>query len=293
MQQHFQRTRIAPTPSGFLHLGNAYSFALTAAIAAHTGAKTLLRIDDMDRDRVEPAYVQDIFDTLDFLGIPWHEGPRSYDEYVQTWSQRHRMPLYQHALEQLKADGHLFACSCSRTQVLAASPSGIYPGTCRHKHLPFDGENVCWRLNTRDAKQVSINTYDTGKGTANFPASMTDMVIRKKDGDPAYQLTSVIDDQHFGVDLIIRGQDLWDSTLAQSYLATLLPGSTFGRTTFYHHPLLTRGAEKLSKSAGSMSIQHMRREGMTAAGVYKAISSMAGINHSVTNWEDIGKHCLI
>lgn len=77
----FTRTRIAPTPSGFLHLGNAFSFALTASLARKTGAKILLRIDDLDHQRIQQQYVQDIFDTLHFLEIPWDEGPLNYDEY--------------------------------------------------------------------------------------------------------------------------------------------------------------------------------------------------------------------
>jgi glutamyl-tRNA synthetase len=89
----FTRTRIAPTPSGYLHLGNALSFALTAAIARSTGAKILLRIDDLDQQRVNLAYVQDVFDTLNFLEIPWDEGPRNVIEYHDEWSQMRRMDM--------------------------------------------------------------------------------------------------------------------------------------------------------------------------------------------------------
>lgn len=90
----FNKTRLAPTPSGFLHLGNIYSFALTAALARKTKSKILLRIDDADRERTNKRYVQDIFDTLDFLGIPWDEGPRNIKEYEQEYSQVHRMDIY-------------------------------------------------------------------------------------------------------------------------------------------------------------------------------------------------------
>ncbi|RQP14538.1 MAG: tRNA glutamyl-Q synthetase, partial [Parapedobacter sp.] len=86
----FIRTRIAPTPSGYLHLGNVFSFALTAALAKRSGAQILLRIDDLDYTRVKREYVEDIFHTLEFLKIPWHEGPRNYREYKQTYSQTYR-----------------------------------------------------------------------------------------------------------------------------------------------------------------------------------------------------------
>src|SRR5580692_4653347 len=131
--RHFNKTRIAPTPSGFLHLGNVLSFAITAAIATKTGAKILLRIDDLDRDRVNKQYVQDIFDTLNFLEIPWDEGPRNYNEYESEYSQLHRMELYQAALQQLKNSGQVFACTCSRADVRRNNADDIYPGTCRNK----------------------------------------------------------------------------------------------------------------------------------------------------------------
>src|ERR1700723_1841788 len=94
----FQKTRIGPTPSGYLHLGNVLSFALTAALARQTGAGILLRIDDLDRGRVSKDYVEDIFETLRFLGIPWDEGPRSLGEYEREYTQLRRMELYGEAL---------------------------------------------------------------------------------------------------------------------------------------------------------------------------------------------------
>ncbi len=90
----FKKTRIAPTPSGFLHLGNVLSFSITAALARKTGAAILLRIDDLDRGRVTTPYVQDIFDTLNYLGIPWDEGPRNYEEYQWEYSQVYRLDSY-------------------------------------------------------------------------------------------------------------------------------------------------------------------------------------------------------
>src|ERR1700741_3831562 len=144
--RHFNKTRIAPTPSGFLHLGNVLSFAITASIAEKNKAKMLLRIDDLDRDRVNKQYVQDIFDTLNFLEIPWDEGPKNIREYEQEYSQVHRTDIYMAGLQQLKESGNLFACSCSRADVLRLSPDSIYPGTCLDKQIPLDAENVSWRV---------------------------------------------------------------------------------------------------------------------------------------------------
>src|SRR5882757_2581728 len=94
LQPSFRKTRIAPTPSGFLHLGNVLSFAITVALARKKGAKILLRIDDLDRERVEGRFVEDIFETLHFLEIPWDEGPGDLHEYETRFSQVHRMDVY-------------------------------------------------------------------------------------------------------------------------------------------------------------------------------------------------------
>ncbi|HWB90453.1 MAG TPA: glutamate--tRNA ligase family protein, partial [Puia sp.] len=105
----FKLTRIAPTPSGFLHLGNVFSFSLTAALARRTGAEILLRIDDLDRERVQRDYLQDIFDTLTFMQIPWDQGPRNVDDFEREYSQVHRLPLYRAALARLREAGAVYA----------------------------------------------------------------------------------------------------------------------------------------------------------------------------------------
>ncbi|HTI06963.1 MAG TPA: glutamate--tRNA ligase family protein [Puia sp.] len=290
-QQFFTRTRIAPTPSGFLHLGNVLSFALTAALARKVGARILLRIDDLDQERVDPAYVQDVFDTLDFLDIPWDEGPRNFVEYEKEYSQLHRMEFYQEALELLKESGHVFACTCSRTGIIRDSVDGSYPGTCRQKGLPFDGENTGWRLRTEEERELSVKTLGDRLVKTPLPKAMSDFLVRKKDGFPAYQLTSLIDDLYYGVDFIVRGEDLWHSTLAQHYLAfPLLEEDRFQDITFYHHPLLTDAAgSKLSKSAGDTSIQYLRQQGWSPADVYSWIAGKLKREAVVKNWDELSK----
>jgi len=294
-KMHFKKTRIAPTPSGFLHLGNAYSFALTAALAGKYGARILLRIDDLDRERVQKQYVQDIFDTLNFLEIPWHEGPRNMDEYEKQYSQIHRLDLYRQTLDMLqqqslsqetpRGNSVVFACTCSRPQT-----GNIYPGTCTDKGIPMDAEEVNWRLSTNPAKKLKVNTLREGVIEAALPPEMTDFVVRKKDGFPAYQLASVIDDVHFGVDLIVRGQDLWDSTLAQLYLADVLGTKAFQNSTFHHHPLLTSAAGgKLSKSAGDTSIRYLRQHGHTCADIYSQITAMLGLSERIVNFKQFAE----
>jgi glutamyl-tRNA synthetase len=117
---------------------------------------------------------------------------------------------------------------------------------------------------------------------------MQDFVVRKKDGYPAYQLTSVIDDLLFGVDLVVRGQDLWASTLAQLYVTLKLKADGFRDITFHHHPLLTKSSgAKLSKSAGATSVKYLREQGKKPADVYSAIGAMLGNNETIENWKQL------
>lgn len=262
----FHRTRIAPTPSGFLHLGNAYSFLLTQSLAQQTGASILLRIDDLDQARAQTAYVQDIFDTLEFLEIQWQEGPKNPDEFKTSYSQLHRLSEYNKALEQLRQKNLLFACSCSRSDLQRSAREG-YPGTCRHKNIPLDSPGVNWRLRTDEDHLLTIRTFPGETTKARLTADMRDFIVRKKDGHPSYQLASLADDLYFKVDLIVRGEDLWPSTLAQLYLAKQLGATEFLDAHFHHHSLLLDKGEKMSKSAGATSIKFLRQQGMSAAEV--------------------------
>ncbi|HJT73101.1 MAG TPA: glutamate--tRNA ligase family protein [Chitinophaga sp.] len=281
------KTRIAPTPSGYLHLGNVLSFSVTAGLAKRAGIKIVLRIDDLDRDRVRTEYVKDIFDTLNFLEIPWDEGPRNYQEYKQEFSQVHRLELYNAVLEQLREDEQLFACDCSRAQVNIASSDGVYPGTCECRSLSLDQKEVSWRLHTAETRKLVVKTME-GPVTSGLPDLMRSFVVKKKDGFPAYQLASLVDDQHFGVDVIVRGKDLWDSTLAQMYLGALLPGNTFYDNLFHHHVLLTDETNgKLSKSDGATSVQSLRKAGKTPSEVFGMIGRMLGIAEPVCNYREL------
>jgi len=286
----YGRTRIAPTPSGFLHLGNVMSFVRTIDLGKRNGAKVLLRIDDMDRERVELEYVQDIFDTLNFLELPWDEGPRNVVEFEREWSQIHRMGLYKEALDLLREEGDLFACNCSRAQVLRDSVDGVYPGTCRKKGISLDEENLSWRLGT-DEKEIGVRDWEGRVVNVGMPGSMKDFVVRKRDGFPAYQLTSVVDDLFYDVDLVVRGEDLWDSTVAQHFLAEKLgKGSAFGAIGFYHHPLLmAEGERKLSKSAGDTSVQYLRKQGLKKMDVYTMVAKMMGREGEPGNWEELAE----
>lgn len=229
----------------------------------------------MDSDRVEARYIEDIFDTLRFLEINWQIGPKNAEDHDAFYSQRLRLPLYQKALDKLTQTGLVYACDCSRAQIQTRNANGGYDGHCRHRQLPLDKKDVAWRLDTSAADSITVKTPD-GSLHADFPDDVRDFVIRKKDGFPAYQLCSVVDDLHFGIDLVIRGQDLWSSTLAQLYLAKQLNEPAFGNITFYHHPLLLDAQKrKLSKSAGDTSIRALRKNENDANAVRQLIQETA------------------
>jgi glutamyl/glutaminyl-tRNA synthetase len=269
----FKKTRIAPTPSGYLHLGNVLSFLITSALAAKHRARVFLRIDDLDRTRIKDAYIDDIFDTLNFLEIPWDEGPIDTADFKRNYSQILRMDHYEKALLELNEKDSCFACVCSRKKIANAEVSKGYPGFCKHLKIPLDKKGCCWRFRSNLENSVPIRVYPNQRVTTDFPAGMTDFVIRKKDGSPAYQLSSVLDDMYYGIDLIVRGADLWESTLAQIQLASnLKEGQPFMSTVFHHHRLMTDGVNKLAKSRGSASIQYLRKTGVKKAFIYQKIS---------------------
>jgi glutamyl/glutaminyl-tRNA synthetase len=281
----YHKTRIAPTPSGFLHLGNILSFSITAALAQKSGAKILLRIDDLDQPRVNKQYVQDIFDTLNFLEIPWDEGPKDVKEFETDYSQQHRMPIYREAIDQLIDDKLVFACTCSRKQL-----NDRQTCPCFGKQISPDEKNASLRLITDNNAELAIKDYNGQIIHAALPVDMHNFVVKRKDGLPAYQLTSVVDDLFYGIDLVIRGEDLWPSTLAQHQLASALGQSSFCGITFYHHPLLVEtSGKKLSKSAGSTSVHYLRENGKTPADIYGLIGDMLGGNKAVSNWAQLAE----
>lgn len=271
---NFKLTRIAPTPSGYLHLGNAYSFLITKALAEKHGAKILLRIDDLDRERYRTEYVEDIFETLDFLEITIDLGPKNLREFDSEWSQVHRMTQYEEALSKERWSGKVFACDCSRKKIQQLDSSGYYLGQCIDRRLSLDKQDIAWRMDTSESDFVNFTEYPDLRKKALIPQDSAFYILRKKDGQPAYHLTSLVDDLHFGVDLIVRGKDLYSSTLAQLDLARNLGESKFDKVTFHHHSLIKGPKqEKLSKSDGATSIQFLRKEGKTL----KDIKAMLGL----------------
>lgn len=278
------KTRIAPTPSGFLHEGNAFSFVLTALIAHLAEADILLRIDDLDRARYRKKYADDIFRILHFLGIEWQEGPNSTSELESSWSQHERMEIYKAYLRKLEEKDAVFACDCSRKKVLQDSEDGGYPGTCRQKSQTGK-RKTAMRLKT-DPRSLVLKQWPKRQTQDYLPDVMRNFVVRRKDQVPAYQLASVADDLHFGVNLIVRGSDLYDSSLAQLFIADVLEEKGFLNSSFFHHPLISRqGGDKLSKSAGDGSSSPLRA--MKSQDFYRLLSRWMMLQEEVQNLDEL------
>lgn len=260
-----KRFRLAPTPSGFLHKGNAFNFLLNWLYARRLGAKVLLRIDDLDTARSRPEYVEDIFETLHWLGLDWDVGPKNAKDFQQNGSQALRLPNYQKQLDYLVEKDVVFACECTRKSLQDVGFRGAYPNICAEKQLPLTAD-LPWRIRVPKGTIVKVQDQKAGLLAVDLSAEMGSFVIKTREGIPAYQLASLCDDIEFGVTHVIRGQDLLPSTAAQLYLAKLLGFDIFQNTQWFHHPLITDiKGDKLAKSAGSLSLQYLRKNNFQQA----------------------------
>ena len=214
----------------------------------------MLRIDDLDRERVRPEYVENIFRTLEWLGLDWDLGPATVEEFESQFSQRHRTDLYQLALRQLKERGDVFACSCSRKQLKELGAELVYHGVCLSKGLDLEGPDLAWRMDTSAADPVKMKLFKGEVIEETLPPSQDYFIVKRRDGLPAYHLASVADDVYFGVNTIVRGQDLFEGSVAQLWLAKKLGKRAFTESQFFHHHLILNDGEKLSKSQQSPSV---------------------------------------
>ncbi|GAB3193901.1 glutamyl-tRNA synthetase [Pontibacter aydingkolensis] len=285
------KTRLAPTPSGYLHLGNALSFAITWALTRKQQGILALRIDDLDNARFRPEYLQDIFDTISFMGIDYDEGPRSPADFYEDHSQHQRLSCYQDLLNKLVEKDMVYACPCSRTQIAEVSPNGLYPLTCRDEGLALDTAETAWRVRVPEDTVISFHDQLLGNCTVALHLEMPDFVVRRKDDIPAYQITSLCDDLEMGINLIVRGEDLMISTAAQLFLAEQVGATAFTNAQFIHHPIiLTDSGSKLSKSDDALSITEMRSTGLTTKELWAKLAYTLGWQDAnITNAESFLK----
>jgi len=269
-------SRLAPTPSGFLHLGNAVNFLVTWAIVRSCKGCLHLRIDDMDGIRFRPDVLEDVFADLDWLGLDWDTGPTGPDDFYQNFSLQRKKEYYRDRLQALdKIRPMTFVCSCSRASIKKLSPSGLYPGTCRNAGLSFEPGVHAVRLRVDGDSVIQVNDQ-----CIDLAPAFGDFVLWRRDDQPSYHLASLLEDEEGGVNFVVRGRDLLFSTAAQIYLAQCFGFSLFPACRFIHHGLvLGRNGEKLSKSRGAYALKDLRQSGESPAGAVKTAARILGLEH--------------
>lgn len=270
------RGRLAPSPTGLLHLGHARTFwtaqerarAARATGSGQAGGVLLLRNDDLDTARCRPEFVTAMVEDMRWFGLHWQE---------PMVTQSTRSPLYRAAFERLREAGAIYPCICSRKDVLAAAGAPheaadepLYPGTCRPENLPateraqratWPRDNYSWRFRVPDGAPVEFRDGRFGPQRAIAGREIGDFLVWRRDGGPSYQLACVADDAEMDITEVVRGADLLLSTFRQ-----LLLYHALGLTppAFYHCPLVTddKGV-RLAKRHDTLALRTLREQGRT------------------------------
>ena len=254
------RTRYAPSPTGYLHLGHVLNALWTWGAARAWGGNVVLRVEDHDATRCREEYVEAMREDLTWLGFV-------ADETAPRQSERHER--YEEVLSDLQRRGLAYVCACSRREISEVAgdvfnAETCYPGTCRGLGLA-PGPDRGWRVVMEPGAEAFTDLL-LGGVTQDPSAQCGDLLVRDRLGNWTYQFAVTVDDMDQGINLVIRGEDLLSSTGRQLRLARLL-----GRARvplFLHHPLILKpGGEKLSKASGDTGVREMRAAGMNAEAI--------------------------
>ena len=269
------RGRIAPSPTGFLHLGHARTFWTAQQRAEGHGGTLLLRNEDLDRDRCKPEFVTAMLEDLRWFGFRWQEGPDVGGPFA-PYTQSERRQFYVEALQKLRDTGFIYPCKCSRRdvqQALGAPHLGdeepVYPGTCR----PVEGSNqysvnshqsgarVNWRFRVPDGETISFDDGALGAQSLVAGRDFGDFIIWRHDDVPSYQLAVTVDDAAMQITEVVRGADLLVSTARQLLLYRAL---RLTPPVFFHCPLMTdEHGVRLAKRHDALSLRALRQSGVT------------------------------
>lgn len=273
-------TRFAPSPSGYLHIGHAYSALFGHEAARLSKGRFLLRLEDIDAQRCRAEFELSIFEDLAWLGMPWHGKPLRQSD---------RLPAYADGLAHLQKMGVIYPCFCTRKQIRmeveqsgraphGASADLIYPGICRDIAQAergariAKGEPFAWRLDIDKALTLTgpLAWYDCRAGWIEAqPEVLGDPILARKDTPSSYHLAVVLDDHFQGVNLVTRGEDLFQATHLHRLLQALLG---FEPPRYYHHNLVadSRG-ERLAKRNRAITLRHLRDIGRTPADIWRML----------------------
>ena len=275
-----ESTRLAPSPTGALHLGNARTFLVNWLLARRSGWRILLRIEDLDGPRIKPGSDKLLIEDLRFLGLDWDDGPVR---------QSSRAGEYRAAIDSLLQRGLAYPCVCSRREVdLAASAphaedgSAIYPGTCRGKFASVDqareqsGRVPAIRFAAPD-EEIEFDDKFAGRRSLNVARRLGDFVIAKSDGTAAYQLAVVVDDLAAGITQIVRGDDLLESTFRQILIYRAL-GAGDRIPQYIHLPLVVGpDGRRLAKRHGDTRVAMYQDLGIHRSHILALLANWCGI----------------
>lgn len=267
------RGRLAPSPTGYLHLGHARTFWIAQERARAQNGQLILRNEDLDSARAKPEFVSAMFEDLRWFGFQWQEGPDCGGSFG-PYSQSERRQLYSVALDKLRAGNFIYPCTCSRKDIQSAASAPhaaddelIYPGTCRPEpsgsasnsalHIPHSA--FSYRFRVPDGETISF--VDANLGPQHFVAGKDfgDFVVWRHDDVPAYQLAVVVDDAAMRITEVVRGQDLLISTARQLLLYRAL---ALDPPAFYHCPVMTdETGLRLAKRHDALSLRTLRAQG--------------------------------
>ncbi|HTY86234.1 MAG TPA: tRNA glutamyl-Q(34) synthetase GluQRS [Candidatus Acidoferrum sp.] len=263
------RGRLAPSPTGLLHLGHARTFWVAQQRARTNGGKLILRNEDIDARRFRLEFVTQMLEDLRWFGFEWQEGPDRGGP-CGPYSQSERQSFYLNALEKLRIAGFLYPCTCSRSDIrnAARAPHGeddevIYPGTCRGKQLSTlnsqPSTRFNWRFRVSDGEVVSFTDGNFGPQRFVAGSDFGDFVVWRHDDVPAYQLACVVDDAAMGITEVVRGADLLLSTARQLLLYRTL---NLTPPRFFHCELMRdEQGKRLAKRHDALSLRALHEQG--------------------------------
>lgn len=261
------RGRLAPSPTGYLHLGHAQTFWMAAERARSAGGGLILRNEDLDRARCRPEYVTAMLEDLRWFGLTWLEGPDVGGPFA-PYDQSARLPWHREVFQRLRHSGQVYPCHCSRRDIQASASAPhagdeepIYPGTCRQRASEKDPGAVAWRFRVPDGEAVHFSDGLQGEQTFVTGRDFGDFVVWRRDDLPSYQLAVVADDAAMGITEVVRGADLLVSTARQILLYRALG---WAPPAFAHSALVTDAdGVRLAKRHDALSLRALRARGFT------------------------------
>ncbi len=261
------RGRLAPSPTGFLHLGHARTFWIAQQRAVAAQGTLILRDEDLDPERSQPRFREAMIEDLRWLGLVWQEGPDVGGPFA-PYTQSQRRGLYRDAWSRLLARGWLYPCRCSRKDLAQAMQAphddeGIYPGTCRPATAMAGGEDnptgANWRFRVPEGELIEFEDGRLGPQRFLAGTDFGDFLVWRRDNLAAYQLAVVVDDAAMCITEVVRGADLLKSTARQILLARALG---LPSPAWYHcELLLDEQGQRLAKRHDALSLRRLREQG--------------------------------